>query len=1401
MAEGNDLCSLMESIRLTNHQTDDERIDLLADALREKLGVDMNKSAYKQLAMQFQQLHLEQNHRSGSHEAETKKQTPSRDVRGSIDNPSASPVVPLTTRAISNTDGAFIMTNGTGRSPFKASTYNNSNGITENLRSKSPMHSVGKQSNVSPINTNGLHGNKNVGEEQFSMNLGRRSPTIVDPLSGEQSPKITRQAPSRTASPRPGLQELDDSRELRAASRSPHALQRSQLPESTHLRDKTPVGDNATGTRTHGKPNSDDGIDTSFQPPSRASSPRPPSRTSSPRPGLQEESSPCEFRAASPARSPHVTVRSETGGFGASRSRSRTPVGRRTENEEAMHQPLTASCSTTDTTDDVTTVRPPIRARNRSESPMRNHPDADPSPGASATNSEPNLWKTEIRPEPAPLNMPFPVFGSFSSSMRETDLKTPKPSFQTTNNASDINRPEATFKTGAGKHRRKYSPETNVPEFVNPFGASANGNQSFTFGTAKPEQRNALPSASIFNLNSETALPSGSSALPQVDFHLNLNSTRNRKRLHKPSRQQKPFTFGTSQTFSIPTSTDDTPLFQANHPTVSTPGANITFASAAAQARSPFLSPMDVDSPQNWNGIPQQPSPSDISMQQTPFTAKPTDSQPIVFTLGSESGKKRFQFRTAGSRRSSARTLRANSSKDDARNSSLSASRDSTPSVEGGPAEFDSPDEQTIPELPTKSSHYMSLIGVKRELGKSAYMSGDYFASIRLYTEAVKLYQEASFVLPNDVLAILLSNRAACLLMIGAAHAAVNDCDIALMSISSPAPHVPFSSDSGLLLKIKVHIRRARALLKRGECSLSIDAFQDAINTSEEASRFSEKYHTSSSHAQNLTLLKQMSTEAALGQTDVRRLDHLCEKISACISRTMTRSSDKNLVIETLGHVNIALSYATASEKLMGSKVNLLAFLKRWREIAGFCERLAANNAKLECIYEDNLLPQNPFPNIPPINILLPGFFGESREEDALTAELKLSSRAVAEAVLRMPSSVLPYYLRALRLEERYPAADCALRSMEDSIRHTVCSRNSSVLQNLQSLLKTERSKLDRTKAFRERGDELFRAGDFEAAAIQYASCLLIDKEDLPRGLHNGPSDDDAGGRLHAVLHCNRAACLMALNRFPEAIEDCTKAIRIHTRYMKAMLRRARCYMRLQRYQEAISEYKRYVDMVNEVRGKPISSTDFVTPCLFDGPRDVTETDFTQVQKELDDVYKAKRQADAAAREDAERRRDRTRWQDTFPANGGARHWQHSGSNAQQRRDEWYQNDNSRRWDSFNSRGPRAGQSKGKPWQQQGTPRDQNRHQNGRNQSNSSGTSSRPPPSPSHYQVLNVNVNASDDEIKKAFRKLALKYHPDKNSEEGAVEQFRRVKLAYEVLGDSASRRRYDAEQRLNRRF
>lgn len=61
-----------------------------------------------------------------------------------------------------------------------------------------------------------------------------------------------------------------------------------------------------------------------------------------------------------------------------------------------------------------------------------------------------------------------------------------------------------------------------------------------------------------------------------------------------------------------------------------------------------------------------------------------------------------------------------------------------------------------------------------------------------------------------------------------------------------------------------------------------------------------------------------------------------------------------------------------------------------------------------------------------------------------------------------------------------------------------------------------------------------------------------------------------------------------------------------------------------------------------------------------------------------------------------------------------------------------------------------------------------------------------------YYKVLGVARGANDDEIKKAYRKLALKYHPDKNKSPQAEERFKEVAEAYEVLSDKKKRDIYD---------
>jgi curved DNA-binding protein len=64
--------------------------------------------------------------------------------------------------------------------------------------------------------------------------------------------------------------------------------------------------------------------------------------------------------------------------------------------------------------------------------------------------------------------------------------------------------------------------------------------------------------------------------------------------------------------------------------------------------------------------------------------------------------------------------------------------------------------------------------------------------------------------------------------------------------------------------------------------------------------------------------------------------------------------------------------------------------------------------------------------------------------------------------------------------------------------------------------------------------------------------------------------------------------------------------------------------------------------------------------------------------------------------------------------------------------------------------------------------------------------------SKSLYETLGVGENASADEIKKSYRKLARKYHPDINKDESAVEKFKEINAAYEVLSDPEKKAQYD---------
>src|SRR5947209_8938267 len=67
------------------------------------------------------------------------------------------------------------------------------------------------------------------------------------------------------------------------------------------------------------------------------------------------------------------------------------------------------------------------------------------------------------------------------------------------------------------------------------------------------------------------------------------------------------------------------------------------------------------------------------------------------------------------------------------------------------------------------------------------------------------------------------------------------------------------------------------------------------------------------------------------------------------------------------------------------------------------------------------------------------------------------------------------------------------------------------------------------------------------------------------------------------------------------------------------------------------------------------------------------------------------------------------------------------------------------------------------------------------------------PDRPDYYKILGVGKNASDEEIKKAYRKLARQYHPDRNAgDKQAEERFKEISQAHDILGDPDKRKAFD---------
>ena len=717
--------------------------------------------------------------------------------------------------------------------------------------------------------------------------------------------------------------------------------------------------------------------------------------------------------------------------------------------------------------------------------------------------------------------------------------------------------------------------------------------------------------------------------------------------------------------------------------------------------------------------------------------------------------------------------------------------------------------------MASQENHNLDQMIKLRDEGKDLYKNQQYGASINKYTEAIRIFTDNFKSFPNprndpesgDLLASLYGNRAAGLMMVGAFQTAYEDCRRALKYLNDFNPvglnlndaniiFVAFKPDRGVTLMVKLLARLGRALLKCGLVDDADHSFDQTIRIANSVLAFQEKTRLhcvqnnlqfpSEQQKQCEKVLQQSITDATLNKADIVRVwDHL-SKIGAArgLKRLVDLPSARRHNPKLLPAINAILQICPSDESRQEMKVLCLASSKKWTEIISFCESLGCLHVELDELFVGDLRARFPFPGVPAAKYLK-----ASMRNEIESGELKLDPNQTSEVALRLPSAITPFYIRALRLEERYPEANLALSTIDNFVKHatdSILSPSKSRGQKEKfSWILQEKDKVRKTMTEKENGDNCFRRGDYSAAASWYANAILIDCAPNSTTVGSVYDIETSGGRLHAVLHCNRAACLMALKQFEEAAKECTAALRIEKCYLKAIIRRARCYTRMKRFEEAITEYDTWLKYINEYRRNP--SVPLRDECRFDRPSKVSDSDYKKALNERSQVQKEKLAEDDRLRkaaEEAERRSSnefnrRQQWQQQYKSQSS---WNFEGKSP-----------NRKNFSSSNRYG--FDQNSKSDYQRN---RFDHSSEYGHRRRNDGNSDTNPSPSSTnvtcHYQVLQVPKTATDIEIKKAYRRLALKYHPDKNQSEEAVDTFRKVKAAYETLSDATLRRNYDFE-------
>lgn len=220
--------------------------------------------------------------------------------------------------------------------------------------------------------------------------------------------------------------------------------------------------------------------------------------------------------------------------------------------------------------------------------------------------------------------------------------------------------------------------------------------------------------------------------------------------------------------------------------------------------------------------------------------------------------------------------------------------------------------------------------------------------------------------------------------------------------------------------------------------------------------------------------------------------------------------------------------------QLHEQKIYYLASMKKWPDVAVTCERYACDIVQVEGIFRGDLAKYTPCRGVSMATKLRHDHFTKNEQVGYVPLDAVESS----EAAVRLPADVVPLYIRSLRLEERYADATKSLDALESIVRTSEQAHELEFSVKYEWII-SEREAIQRICSGKDRGDKAFRMGKYREAADQYSACLALnlDTDDKTEG--------SCGGRLNAILFCNRAACHMALRKDVDAARDCSGALRI----------------------------------------------------------------------------------------------------------------------------------------------------------------------------------------------------------------------------------------------------------------